>query len=254
MRGAAPGRVFGSPKSRPVSPAMKSAQSPTLPAITPIVSSDSAHHLHAAAVQGAEARLEADRAAEGRGADDAAGGLGAETGMEEPRRRARRRPRGRAARRMRRIARIGGGTGVPRGELRRHRLAEDDRPCPPRQRHRGRVRARPVPGPDRRAVLRRHVGGVQHVLDPEEQAVQRPERAAGAPGGVGPRRRAAHSRRIVAREGAQRRLADRDAVEQRLRQFRGGQGAVPQARTASVAGSRPGSPMQQQPGTRCGGR
>ena len=188
-----------------------------------------AHHLHPRPVQGAVGRLEADRAAIGGRTDDAAGGLGAEAGMEIPRRRPGRRAGGTAARRMRRVGRVGGRPRMPRGEFRRHRLAEDHRPGPPPERDAGGIRPRPVPGPDRRAVLRGLVGGIQHVLHAERQAMQRPRRPPRGARGVELRGLPPGQRRVEPGEGAQHRLPRRDAVQQRLTQRRGGEAAVAQA-------------------------
>ncbi len=183
-----------------------------------------AHHLHPRPVQRAEGRLVAHRAAIGRGADDAAGGLRPEGKMQQARRDAGRRAGGGAARRARRVARVGRGPREARGELRRHRLARHHRARPPRERHAGGIGARAVPGPDRRPVLRGQARGVEHVLHPEREAGERPGPARPHAGvhRVGLR---APQRRVEMGKGAQRRLAPGRAGEQRLGEVAGAQRA-----------------------------
>src|SRR3954462_15961418 len=89
--------------------------------------------------------------------------------------------------------------------------------------------AGPAPGEGGGAVLRRLVGGIQHVLHAERQPMQRPRRPARFTRGIQCRGLAQGQGRIEPGEGAQDRLAGRDAVEQRLRQCRGGEAAVAEA-------------------------
>ena len=72
-----------------------------------------------------------------------------------------------------RIARL---AGMRHRELGGHRLAHDDRARVPEQRHARGIGARTMPGVDGRAVLRRHVAGVDDVLDRDRNAVQRTAR------------------------------------------------------------------------------
>ena len=58
------------------------------------------------------------------------------------------------------------------GELRRDRLADDDRARRARQRHGRRICCGPMVGVDRRTVTGRHVEGVEQVLDRDRQPVQ----------------------------------------------------------------------------------
>ena len=72
------------------------------------------------------------------------------------------------------------------GELCRNRLAEDHRAGRPQDRHRRRIRRRPVARVDRRAHLRRHVGGIENVLDADRHAVERPHGLRGGIAGARP--------------------------------------------------------------------
>ena len=98
------------------------------------------------------------------------------------------RDRGRADRRggtARRAARGAGGVvRVPRpgrvaaAEGDGDRLAEDRRPALPESEHRGGVLLRAVPGEQRRAVLGRHVDGIDQVLDADREPVDGGQRGA----------------------------------------------------------------------------
>ena len=126
-----------------------------------------------------EGGLERVGAAEARRADSRAPRMGADGDRD----------RGRADR--------GGGTarrapgraprvvGVPRpgrvaaAEGDGHRLAEDRRPALPEGEHRGGVLLRAVPGEQRRAVLGRHIDGIDQVLDADRETVDGGQRGTG---------------------------------------------------------------------------
>ena len=131
-------------------------------------------------------------------------------------------------------------TVLPR--MTRARLAQD--------RHRRRVRRRAVPRIDRRAHLRRHVGGIEDVLDPDRHAVERPGRRRRFVAGAGPGEREVGVQkgpcpdRLLAlgdaREaGAHRRLRRRPAFGDGARRL-GGAGRVEPAdhlsRSMSISG------------------
>ena len=84
MRGARSGRASGSPRSRPDTAPANSAQSATLARHDTNRIKTIGHDLHADPADRAEARLVANHPAIGRGADNAAGGLGAERQRKEP--------------------------------------------------------------------------------------------------------------------------------------------------------------------------
>ena len=125
----------------------------------------------AAAIERADRRLEAEAAAIARRPDGRADHLGAERGAHhaggDRRRRAAARSAGRAAQviRVARAARMGG------GEFGRHRLAEDDRAGFAQRGHGRGVALRAPAGEERRAVLGRHVDGLDDVLDADRHAV-----------------------------------------------------------------------------------
>ena len=100
--------------------------------------------------------------------------------------------RGRAARRaagrVRRVVRIDRRPGKAVGEFGRHRLAHDHAAGHAQQRDAGGVGERPVAAIDRRAVLGRHVDGVDDVLDPDRHAGEQPG-SSGAIGGARLRQR-----------------------------------------------------------------
>ena len=100
-------------------------------------------------------------------------GLGAERQGEEPRSDTGGRARGRPARRVVEIAGIARRSGLKEGELRRHGLADDGGAGAARQRDDGGVDGRPMVLVDGRSVGRRHVAGVDIVLDRHGQAHQR---------------------------------------------------------------------------------
>ncbi len=129
-------------------------------------------HLNADATEFAKAGLVADHAAERRRADRRTAGLGAKADRhleigDRGGRAARRAPWG-----VRRVVRMHGFARVPVGEFGRHRLPEDDAARRPGQRDAGSIGKGPVATVDRRAVLGRHVIGVDDVLDPDRHALQ----------------------------------------------------------------------------------
>ena len=136
-----------------------------------------------------------------------------------------------AARGVRGIVWIAGHGGNERRELRRHRLADHDAAGPARQRHRGGVGRRPIAGIDRRAVLRRQIGGGENVLKCHRQAAQRQGRQSG---GVG---RTARGVEIERDEGADLLLARGDGIGAELDSIAGFQFAGLDAAGKSSADS-----------------
>jgi hypothetical protein len=98
-----------------------------------------------------------------------------------------------------------------------------------------------MPGVDRRAVLGRQVEGVDDVLHPEWQAVQRAAR----PRAVERARGFEHPLGLQTGEGVHRRLAQRRALEAVLRQGFGGD------LTAREARNEAGRPQLVEPGHFC---
>ena len=135
----------------------------------------------AAAGELAEARLVADDAAERRRADHRAAGLGAERRRHLEIGHRRGRAARRSARRMRRVVRVDRRAGEAVGEFGRDGLAHDRAAGHAQQRDAGGVGERAVAAVDRRAVLGRHVDGVDDVLDPDRQPGEQ-ARPAGAVG------------------------------------------------------------------------
>ena len=145
---------------------------------------------HAMAGDEAVGRLEAVDAAIRGGPDGGSAGLAAQRHRDHPRRHRRRRAARGAAGGVARIVRVSGLARRSRGELRRHRLAHDDAARSAEAGHRLGVARRGAAGVEHRAVLGRHVGGVDDVLDPYGYAVQGPDGPAGQALGVrGPRLR-----------------------------------------------------------------
>ena len=125
------------------------------------------------------ARLEAEHAAERRRAHHRAVGLRADRERHHAGR-----DRGggagrRAARRAVEIVRIARLARMEIGELRGHRLADDDGAGGAEPRHHLRVTARAAAGELRRAAFGRHVLGVEDILHRHRNAVQRPGRITG---------------------------------------------------------------------------
>ncbi len=138
-------------------------------------------HLDADAAELAEGGFVADNPAKRRRADRRAAGLCAEPDRHLEIGDRRGRSARRAARRVRRVQRVHGLARVTVGEFGRHCLAEDHAARGPGQRDAGGVGKGPMAAIDRRAVLGRHVVGVDHVLDPDRDTLQH----AGPPGMVG---------------------------------------------------------------------
>jgi hypothetical protein len=72
-----------------------------------------------------------------------------------------------------RVVRISGLARIEVGVLGRHRLAEDHGSCRPQPRHGRRIAARRAAGPQFRSEFRRHVAGVEDILDADGHAMQR---------------------------------------------------------------------------------
>ncbi len=124
----------------------------------------------------AVSRLIADNPAERRRANDGASGLRADGQRHFAGSDSRRRAAGRAARGVRPVVRVARLAGIEESELGGHRLAHHQPARSPDQRDRRRVRSRRMPRIDRRAICRGHVVGIEQILDPHGQAVQRPPR------------------------------------------------------------------------------
>ena len=123
-------------------------------------------------------RLEGVGAAEARRADRRAARMGADGGRDGGRA-----DRGggtarRAARGAARVMRVAGARRTAAAEGDCHRLAEDRRAAFPERVHDRRILLRAVTGEQRRAVFGRHVGGLDQVLDPDRQPVDRRQRRA----------------------------------------------------------------------------
>ena len=125
-------------------------------------------------------------------------------------------PGGGAAGRARRVVRVARLARREDGELRRHRLADDDRARLAQAVHHRRVLARPAPLVEDRAVLGRQVARVDDVLQADRHAVQGAERAAGAAIAVGGLRLVHDIGRVEMLEGLHLGLALGDAREARL--------------------------------------
>jgi hypothetical protein len=100
--------------------------------------------------------------------------MGAERDRNHPGGDGRRRPAGGTPRRPGGIDRVAGPGRVEHRELGGLGLAQHDRPGPAQGGDDVRVSRGLVAGEQRRAVAGREVGGVDHVLDPGDQPVQRP--------------------------------------------------------------------------------
>ena len=229
---------------------------------------------HAAAPDGAEAGLEPHHAAIGGGADHRAAGLRAHRQRRHARRHRRRRAGGGAAGRVRRVDRVARLRRLKERKLGRGGLAQDQRARRAQPGDRPGVFGRPAALVEDGAVLGRHRGGVDDVLDPDRQPVQRPDGPPAGAQAVEPRRLGARLRRVDERPGADLRLARFDLREAGLGQLRrpqrAGRKAVAQrdrpqrhqrrvpaltrhrarsaGRTRSRAGCR-GSPSPRTPGT-----
>ena len=130
--------------------------------------------LDADAADQAETRLVADHAAIRRGPDDGARGLRAERQRHHVIGDRRRRAGRGSARRVRDVMRIARLVRLHHREFGRHGLADDDAARRARERHARRIPRRTMTGIDRRAVGRRHIRGVDQILDAHRQAVQQP--------------------------------------------------------------------------------
>ena len=129
---------------------------------------------HAAAVERAERRLEAEHAAIGGRPQHRAAGLRAEGDRHHAVGDRRARAARRAARRARGIVRVGRDARRHAGEFAGHGLAEDDGARRAHEADAGGVGRRPVAAIDRRAHLGRLVEGVDDVLHADRHAMQRP--------------------------------------------------------------------------------
>ena len=134
---------------------------------------------HAGARNDAEGRLEAVDAAEGGRADHRALGLRAERQRHHVGSDRRRRAGRRAAGRVLEVARVAGAARNVGGKLRGDGLAEDDGTGGAQRRDAGGVLVGLAALEERRAVLGRHVGRVDDVLDADGYAVQRADALAG---------------------------------------------------------------------------
>ncbi len=89
--------------------------------------------------------------------------------------------------------------------------------------------ARPAPGVEHRAVLRRHIGGVDDVLDTDGKSMKRAERASGAAIVVDAFGGGAREGRVEKGKCADLRLAGGNPLQQRLGQLDGAQGPACQS-------------------------
>ena len=126
------------------------------------------------------------------------------------------------------IVRIAGLAGAEQRHFGGHGLAHDHRAGLAQQRDRGAVAVRPAAGVQHGAVLGRHVGGVEDVLDADRNAVQRPHRLAVGAGFVERARLAAGVLRIEKGPGLDVAVDLLDAGEAGFRYLLGGNGAVTQ--------------------------
>ena len=172
MRGAA-GSPRSTRKSRSVIAAAAKATSATPAAEQTHGIEEPREAFHADGRDQPVRRLEPGDAAERRRPDDRAGGLTAERDRQHGGGDRGGGTRRRAARRMRRVSRIAGAGRHHPGKFGGHRLAEDQAAGAPHHRHRGGIGARPMAGVDGRAILRRQVGGIEDVLDPDRKTAQR---------------------------------------------------------------------------------
>ena len=153
-RGGGSGAVAGSPGSKPARASARSAASATVRAKTPTVSSAGDCGEDAGARDRPEARLVADDAAVGGRADHRAAGLGADGEGHVAGGDRRGRAGGRAAGRVARRRRVGGGGRVHEGELGGDGLAHDHRAGGAQPRDHGRVGARHAAGVEARCRSR----------------------------------------------------------------------------------------------------
>ena len=116
------------------------------------------------------------------------------------------------------LAGIGGGAGLAGGELGGDGLADDDAACGFRPGDGGGVGAGLPVGPDGGAVLAGHVGGVEHVLDADRDALKQPwpDLTCGVPNLI----------RVEVGKRADRRFLRRDLFEVRFCQINWVQFAV----------------------------
>ena len=142
------------------------------------------HVLHPDHRDQPERRLECRDAAKRGRADHRTGRLRAESDRHHAGGNGGSRSRRRAARRMGKIARIACRRWHQRGELRRHRFADDDAAGLARQHHRAGIGRRAVAGINRRAVLRRQIGGGENIFKGNRQAAQRQSRKPRIVGGA----------------------------------------------------------------------
>ena len=112
----------------------------------------------------------------------------------------------RAAGRAGQIPRIAGRARVHPGELGRHRLADDHAARLTQRRDARAVAVSPKTGEQRRAVLRRHVDGLDDVLDADRHAVNRRKRLARSPAVRGAIRRRARGVEVERDKSADPRL------------------------------------------------
>ena len=167
----------------------------------------------AAAIDPADARLEANAAAETCRTQDRADDLGPERRRDHA---AGDRGGGAAARSARRalgVPRIAGAARLGCGELRCHHFSEHHRPGFTQRSDAGRVASGAPAREQRRALLGRHVGGFDNILDAERHAVDRRQRPAVAPARGGIVGSDARRLDVVADKGADGRLEFRQTVK-----------------------------------------
>ena len=182
-------------------------------------------------------RLHPIDAVEGGRADRAAAGLRAEGQRQHAIRHRGAGTGGGAARVARRVMRVAGERpAAAGGEFHGIGLAEDHRALAPRDADAGGVAALPQALVDRRVVAGRHVGGVDHVLHAERQAVQHaPDIGLVDLAGVGE-----GQHRVKVAKALVTRLALGNAFQAGTRQRLGGQRAVAQLRGRRRGSELPG--------------
>jgi len=110
---------------------------------------------------------------------------------------------------MGKVVRIDGRPWCHAGEFRGYRLAQDDGAGRAQERHARRIAGGAIAAIDRRSHLGRQTDGIDNVLDPNRDPVQR----AAAGSAIKLARLTQRQRGIHIRKGMNRRLARRDALE-----------------------------------------
>ena len=191
-----------------------------------------------AAMDGALGGLERDIPAVAGGPDDGAADLAADRGRDHPCGHRRCGAGGRTAGRSRAIEGILRGPGLGRAEFRRDRLAQDHRTCGAECGDGGIVTAGKIVPVGDAALPRRHVLGLEQVLDADRHAVDQRKRCTRPParrGGVG---RGTRARLVHLDPGEHARLTLGDGGEASLQIGAGRVGAGAEGRGRVMPGER----------------